>query len=55
MNSTRIPKRRRPGQRIERIFERWMAAEFRRKRYWIIGGVLLWLAALIAIYLKTRS
>lgn len=40
--------------RMERVFEKWLAAEFRKKRYWIIGGALL-LAALIAIFLKTRS
>ncbi len=54
MNSNKVPKRRRLGVQVERIFERWLATELLGKKYWIIGGALILLTALIAIFLKTR-
>lgn len=53
MDSTKIPKRSRSGKQMERIFEKWLMVELRKKGRWIIGGALL-LAALIAIFLMIR-
>ena len=53
MNSTKVPKRRRRGMRVERIFERWLVAEIRKKKYWLIGVALVWFALMI-VFLISR-